>query len=301
MAISIPSIAAGTATSISALSGATGLIGSLTNLILATPQGTQGYQPQSAPPAPGQISSLTPPPSILFHYEGEQTATFSSDITDHFIEDNTAIQDQIALKPVLITTHGFIGELNNVPPAALKFLQLAANTLTTVGSYVPVLTPTAILAYNAAFAAYQLGASAVNAGIAAVSSIGGTGGESVIGAIGTNIQTASAQNKQQIYFQQFYGYWQTRTLFTVQTPWAIFQNMAILNCRAIQDSETRTITDFEVTFKMINTASTQTLAGSLQTQGRLSSQSAPNQNNGTSALNPSIGVGQGVSQVQGGG
>lgn len=290
-------ILAGTATSLAALSQATNLIGSLSNLLLASPQKTQGYQPQSAPSATGQLSTLNQPPSILFHYEGEQTVSLTSDITDHFIEDNTALQDQIALKPVIVTTHGFIGELNNVPPPALALLQQAANTLTTIGSYTPVLSVTAQLAYDTAFAAYQLAASAVNSSISAVSSIGGTGGESVIGSIGTNVQKASSQNRQQTYFQLFYGYWQTRTLFTVQTPWAIFQNMAIQSCRPIQDAETRMITDFEVTFKMINVASTQILGALPQKQTRANTAQAAVQGNGTNALQSNLSLLDGLAKM----
>src|ERR1700749_4599634 len=127
------SILAGTATSIAALSQATNLVNSLSNLLLASPQKTQGYQPQNPPTATGQVSTFTPAPALLFHYEGEQSVKLSSDITDHFIEDNTTLQDQIALRPIKISTHGFIGELNNVPPPALALLQQATNTLTTLG------------------------------------------------------------------------------------------------------------------------------------------------------------------------
>lgn len=275
--------------SIAALSQATTLVGSISNLLLATPNpaATVGYQPQNQPTATGLLSLFQPPPGLLFNYEGEQTATFSSDITDHFIEDNTAIQDQIALKPVVITTHGFIGELNNAPASVLGGIaQLASNTLSSIGAFAPAVSSTAQNAYNTAAAGYMLAQSASNTAVAAISSIGGSSGASVIGSINGTITTASNQNKQQVMFQQFYGYWQKRTLFTLQTPWAVFQNMAIQNFRAIQDESTRTISDFEVTFKQMNFASTSLLREIMQTQGRLQSQSAPVQSAGTSALNP---------------
>src|SRR6185312_8744514 len=99
---------------LSSLASITTAATALSNLILVNPQKTIGYQPQNAPSNNGQTAQLGP--SLLFHYEGEQTASLESDITDHYIENNTAIQDQIALKPVIITTHGFIGELNDIPP-----------------------------------------------------------------------------------------------------------------------------------------------------------------------------------------
>lgn len=280
--------------SVAALSSATTLIGSLSNLLLASPQTTQGYQPQNVPSATGLTSLLQGPSSLIFHYEGEQSATLSSDITDHFIENNTAIQDQIALKPVTITTHGFIGELNNVPPAGLgSLLSLVSNTLTSIAPFAPALASGAQNAYNQASAGYMLASNAVNGAISAVSSLGGSG-ESVIGSIGSEINVANNQNKQQIFFQQLYGYWQTRTLFTIQTPWAIFQNMAILTCRPVQSGEDRTITDFEVTFKQMNFASTALLSTQLVSQGRAATQSATNQSNGNISLNPSTSVSSGL-------
>lgn len=240
---------------LSSIASATTAATALSNLILVSPNSNVGYQPQP------QSQGAQNPPSILFHYEGEQTTTIQSDITDHYIEDNTAIQDQIALKPLEITTHGFIGELNNVTPPVLAPLQTAANKLTIVSAYVPVLSATAIIAYDEAFAAYQLASNAANSSVSAWSSIAGN--------------NSTNQTKQQVYFQQFYGYWSSRTLFTVQTPWGVFKDMAIKSLRAIQDSETRMITDFEVSFKMIRTASTATTPGlaSVQ-QGRAAIQSA---------------------------
>jgi hypothetical protein len=238
---------------ISALSQITTGATALSNLILVSPQKTIGYQPQNPPSQNGTPAQQ--PPALLFHYEGEQTVALESDITDHFIEDNTALQDQIALKPEVITTHGFIGELNDVAPPQLQAVQAVADKLTVVGAYTPGLSETALLAYNQAFQLYQVAQNAINSAVSAWSTITGAGGESVIGSGG--LASQPNQSKQQLMFQQFYGYWRNRTLFTVQTPWAVFQNMAIQRLRAIQDAETNVITDFEITFKMIRIASTQ--------------------------------------------
>jgi hypothetical protein len=276
---------------LSSLSSITTAATALSNLILVSPQSTIGYQPQNPSQPNGQTSQ--PPPSILFHYEGEQTVALESDITDHFIEDNTAIQDQIALKPETITTHGFIGELNDVAPGALATVKAVADKLTVINAYTPVLSTTALIAYNEAFQLYQVGLNAVNSAVAAWSSLSGTGGESVINSQGLALQ--ANQTKQQIAFQQFYGYWRSRTLFTVQTPWAVFQNMAIKTLRAIQDPETRVITDFEVAFKMIRTAATVTTPGTnLSYQGRASAQAASLTDLGTSTPVSSISLSQGL-------
>jgi hypothetical protein len=267
------------AVNLNALSANTTAATAISALVLVTPQTQVGYQPQNSPNADGSASTAQNPPSILFNYEGEQTVSIESDITDHYVEDNTAIQDQIALKPEIITTHGFIGELNDVAPFGLQTAKLAAEKLTTITGYTPQLSETATLAYNEAFFAYQLAQSAVNSAVSAWSSLAGGEGQ---------------QTKQQIYFQQFYGYWKSRTLFKVQTPYGIFQDMAIQRLRAIQDDQTRTITDFEVTFKKIRTATTFLIASQISYSGRLNSQAGDLINQGTTSGTPSISMAQGL-------
>lgn len=278
---------------ISALSQVTTTATALSNLILVSPQTTIGYQPQNPPNQNGNPTQ--PPPALLFHYEGDQTGQLQSEITDHYIEDNTAIQDQIALRPPVITTHGFIGELNDVPPAALALIKSAADKLTVISAYTPALSASALLAYNEAFQLYQVGLNAVNSGVSAWNSINNTqGGESVIGQnsvtgiFGLTIQPN--QTKQQQMFQQFFGYWNNRTLFTVQTPWAVFQNMAIEQVLAVQDATTTMITDFNVTFKQIRMATSQS-GGNLNSanmQNRASTQASGVVNQGTNTPAASI-------------
>ncbi len=273
------------AINLSALTPITTAATALSNLILVSPQKTIGYQPQNAPS--WKRDTTQQPPALLFNYEGEQTVALSSDITDHYIEDNTAVQDQIALKPERITTSGFVGELNDIAPAALQPLKTIAEKLTTVTAYVPQVSTTAQLAYANAFQLYQVAQNALNSAVSTWASINGTPSQSVIN--GSGIQTAPNQTKQQIYFQQFYGYWKNRQLFTVQTPWAIFQDMAIESLRAVQDAETRVITDFEVTFKLMRFASTQLvqnqqLYDNNNFQGRAFNQGAPTVDLGTSTL-----------------
>lgn len=260
---------------------------SLSNLILVSPQKTIGYQPQNLT----QTNGVQPQgPPLLFHYEGEQAVVLTSDITDHFVEDNTSIQDQIALKPVVITTKGYIGELNDVPPLAILSRYNVAQKLTQISAYSPALSVTALNAYNEALFLYQTAISAGNAGVSTWNSINGSGGENVItdGQLLNNTfnnQTGvvtNSQNKQQVAFQQFFGYYSSRTLFTVQTPWAVFQNCAIQSLRAVQDETTNVITDFEVTFKQMRFAKTQ-LTGTQQ--GRAAAAAADLTNNGVNTPN----------------
>lgn len=263
----------------------------LGNLILVSPQKTIGYQPQNGPVVGGKDQGAYANPAIVFHYEGEQTAQISSDITDHYIENNTAVNDQISLKPVMITTNGFIGDLNNVPPnKVLQVIQQqVVSRLAAVSGYAPGLSVTALNAYNEALFLYQTGANLLASAVSTWGALSGSNsGLSVIS--GTTLAKQNNQSPQQTYYQLFFGYWSSRTLFTVQTPWAVFQNMAIASMRAIQDAETNSISDFEVTFKQMNFATTATTLGAVNSsftgQGRQPNQLASNINLGVGSLGP---------------
>lgn len=209
---------------LSGISNAVYGVNALAGLLLATPE-DKGIAPQDG-------NSLGE--TLLFHYNGEQTVSLESDITDHYAESNDHINDQIALRPEVITTQGFIGELSDFLPPELQAIKEIKDKLTSLSAVAPELSITAARTYNLAFQGYQ-----------AVQSVK----KSVEALI-----TGENQTEQQKQYSLFYGYWKARTLFNVQTPWAIFENMAIKTLTAIQSGETDKITTFEVTFKQMRFA-----------------------------------------------
>lgn len=263
----------------------------LNNLILVTPQQTIGYQPQNYPTFKNDKSALSP--ALLFNYEGEQSVMLTSDVTDHYIENNSSIQDMVALKPEMYTVQGFVGELNDIAPAAITLIKTANEKLTAIGAYSPSISLTAELAYAKAFQAYQIASSVVNSAVGTWASInggGGSGDQGVINGGGLQNGDKKTQTQQQIYFQQFYGYWKSRTLFTIQTPWAVFQDMIIMGLKAVQDAETKMISDFEITFKLMRFASTILVAtnqlNSNNFEGRGEASASAETDLGTSTLTP---------------
>lgn len=230
----------------------------LSNLILVTPNSNKGIQAQVDGGIDLRAIVLGSPwngSTFLFHYEEEQKVRLESDITDHFVEDNTSLQDQIALKPVTVSTNGFIGELNDIPPPALAALKLVADKLSMLTPFNPQLSITAQLAYNNAAQAYATARVVANTAISAWDSI---------------INGGPSQTLQQVAYTKFFAYWKSRTLFTVQTPWAIHQDMAIKSLDANQDGDTRMITGFSISFKQVQFASTKL---STTFQGRAAIQS----------------------------
>lgn len=301
---SLPPISTGS----SVLSNATTAALALGNIALVVPSIANGftqsgaYQPQNPPLSDGTPSQLPQPKAFLFDYDGEQSTELMSDITDHFTESNNPIQDNIALKPVKIVTRGFISELNDIPPSFLQIARTIAQKLSAVSAYAPSVSETAQIAYNQAFQAYQTAISLANAAVAAWSSIGTktsnptilSGSEFSAAGLASGFSALSTQSRQQIAFQVFYGYWITRTLFTIQTPWAVHANMAIESVRAVQSEDTPTISTFECRFKQIRTVQSATDQSDIS-QGRLSTMAQSQSNLGTSTPVPDIDLGFGLS------
>ncbi len=175
---------------------------------------------------------------FLFQIVGDETVNLSSDITDHYVEDNSSLQDHIALRPLTITVSGFVGELNNVVPDLLSVPKNIVDRLGTLQAYVPSLTNTARRAFNLAQQVYSLGEKVIKAG-----------------AIGLGIEVQTAQEKA---FADLYQYYKNRTLFYIATPFGQFESMAIQNLVANQSPDSKSISDFTITFKQVKFAQTKT-------------------------------------------
>lgn len=260
----------------------------LNNLILVWPQQKTGYQPESK-----LFGGKTGTDErFLFDYEGDNTITLSSEITDHYVEDNYAVQDHIALAPEVITTQGFVAEVNNNTNEASPLIKDLANKLGDIAAFDPQLSISAQRAYNQAFRAYQTLAILKRSAVAAWSNIAAgkvQGPTEISPGLSTEqfveaTNNFSTQNRQQIAFQKFYGYRKNRTLFTVQTPWAIFKNCAIQEIVATQDATTRFVSSFQVTFKPILTSQTATVDATDAFQGRLSAQASEVVSSGNNSL-----------------
>lgn len=191
--------------------------------------------------AQGSISGF------LFDVKGRDEITLASNITDHYIENNSTIQDHIAIKPITIRLNGFIGEVKNSykPNTWQNEIATYASKSTALAYLAPQLTTQAKSVYNQVERLYSLYEKANQTVTDLYDKFKGTASD-------------QTETKQQSGFQYFKKAWETRQLFTIQTPWQTLRQMAIESLRATQDDESKYITEFEITFKQINFASTLT-------------------------------------------
>lgn len=222
-----------------------------------------------------------PPPGIggfLFDVVQDDAIELTSDITDHFVENNTAIQDQIALKPETITVRGLQAELTDgkatTPPQVPQADPLPLNE-----PLVPLLAPEA----EETQAETQTAQALNGLGVTSQESLYGYF-EGLEGFNERNFQQPRT-NKQTKAFLYFFQLWKGRQLFSVETPWGIMTNVAILSMRVEQSEETKYASELRVTFKKIR------IAGELDIQsgelaGRAALQTAPVTQNGNVGKTP---------------
>jgi hypothetical protein len=185
-----------------------------------------------------------PPPGIagfLFDVVEDDSSDLESDITDYFIEDNSSIQDHIALKPETVSISGRVAELVQAVVTTKPTVQ-RGNPLPLVPGLNPTLTPQA----EQTEVAVQEQTAQDKAAI--------TSTDSLWGYYKARSPQQSNQTKQSYIYGYFYQLWKGRQLCTVETPWGFFTNMAIQSISATQGAETRTVSAFTISFKKIRTA-----------------------------------------------
>lgn len=195
---------------------------------------------------------------FVFNLQGEDTATLSSDITDHYSENNTFLQDHIAIKPKRITLRGYVGELiYNASGQSPTVVQTVTQKLTQIAAFLPAMGAAATQA---------------QAAIASVSGATGTTGTldalagaipataNIYGLVTNLLGTVSGDTKnQQSAYQYFAACQSTGTLMGIQTPWEFLTNMAVETIVAIQSEDSIFVTDFAITFKQMRFASIATV------------------------------------------
>lgn len=178
---------------------------------------------------------------FLFDIVTEDAVELTSDITDHYVEDNTAIQDHIALAPEQITVRGIVAELVRRQPAE-NVRSRVDNPLPLLTTISPEFTP------GAAERLAARAARTVDANRAALYS------QSVYNFYQNRASTPPRQTRQSAAFLYFYSLWKSRQLFTVESPWGYWTNVAISSFRGVQGAETKYASDFTLTFKKIRVA-----------------------------------------------
>jgi hypothetical protein len=172
-----------------------------------------------------------------------------ADITDHYVENGSFINDHRVIKPIEVSLTGFIGELVYRPPEGVQGnIQELSNRLETVEAFLGNYTPGAVQSFQQALIDTNFAISTVNNTINQVKNIASFfDGE------------GSEETKQEKAFNELEAFFFQNELMTVQTPWRYFENMSIVDLAFNQSGESKGISDITISLKEWRFSDTQTV------------------------------------------
>ena len=200
---------------------------------------------------------------FVFDVPKEESIRISADITDHYVEDNTAIQDHYALKPLTITLSNYVGELVYSGRDTTQLeeiegtLQKVGRKLNLISAYVPSIISTAEKIKNS----IQNKNIGFEQGVESLAN--------VYGLVKDLNPSATNQQKTYLYLKALM---EQKVLFSVETPFEFLENMVIEEINAVRGEETTSISEFTITLKQMRFAKTITNIVTKETQPKTSQQ-----------------------------
>ena len=185
---------------------------------------------------------------FVFDIEGETSVNLNAEITDHYLEDNSAVQDHIAIRPKKVVMKSYVGELvYREDDSTDTFVQKAVQKLTTLTAYQPSLAQSAQQLIDFVKEGKVGDLSLDNITLETVNKT--TDYWAFVKNLGSPV------SRQQRAYMYFKALMEGKFLVSVQTPFEFMNNMAIESVVAIQSEDSRFISDFSITLKQIRTVS----------------------------------------------
>lgn len=218
------------------------------------------------------ITGLLGIAGFKFDLENETEIVLENMSSDHYLEDNNYVNENIALKPVIVTMSGEIGEIADRVEKVQSTLEKYTEKLTTIVSYLPVVTSTASKIMNnvGAFQGKEVGFDAY-----------ANLGEDLFK---TYKDINIPNTRQQEVFLFFEALRNARTLFTVETYYRNYTNMAIQKIQFRQRKETKDVSEVVVTLKGMRYVEAKNAYKETSVTGRLKAQISGMVDKGKSAL-----------------
>lgn len=187
---------------------------------------------------------------FVFDNEGETTVNLATEITDHFVEDATTIQDHIAVKPKKVTLKSYVGELvYRQDDSTDTFVQKAVQKLTTVNQFLPTMTSMAQQVLDIRDSDLKFDLNSISNAINSKTINRVTDYWSFI-----KNMAGGLESRQQQAYTYFKALMEQKMLVSVQTPFEYMNRMAIETITAVQPEGSKYISDFTITLKEIRTA-----------------------------------------------
>ena len=207
--------------------------------------------------------------SLHLQIFGNESMSLQSEITDNYVESNISYQDHIALKPMIYTVEGEVGELTwykNDPQNSV--IGAVAQKLAPVVSFAPSISKLASSIQDKAMKIIGVVDSLDNA----ASRFWGF------------LSKDDVDTEQKKVFKYLQLLWAQRTPLKIQTPWKKLDNYVIQNVEISQSDRTADKSKIKISFKEFKTTTTRTTKFDItKYMGRGSAQNAEKQDKGTTS------------------
>lgn len=154
-----------------------------------------------------------------------------ADITDHYTEDNSTVQDHMALKPMRYTVRGIIGEKVFTPLKPYEYQVPSKNIskLATATGLLSVLSPTLSSYMQTAVAAYNYVEDSYKRYAGTISNIKDFFSKNKTGRTinATSTKDVIKDSKQERALNEILIFQQKRTLVDIDSPYGYFSNFLI--------------------------------------------------------------------------
>lgn len=168
---------------------------------------------------------------------GEETLSFDSDVTDHYVESNIAYQDQISLKPKIYTINGEVGELVwYQKDVSNQLFGQVAQRLEGVISFLPIRSKS----FNQTKKAVMKAAQWV---------------DTIDNAVTKLKNLVPSKTNQQKAYEMLLQLRDARKPINIKTPWGVLENYVITECRITQPKDTKDKSQITISFKEFRTVS----------------------------------------------
>lgn len=202
---------------------------------------------------------------FVFDLKKDYKLNLSSEITDHYVENNIAIQDHVGLKPIIIEVSGSIAEVNlkellgkktdldnylgeNGDGNLFNSIDSYLSRMGSLTSFAPNLVNQSLSIYNSAKYAYATTNKVIN--FNKKDSLG----KYRFAYNSVYDEDIIKETKQFKWIDWFKTQWWNRASFSIVTPYGVFNNMYIMDLSAVQPDSTRYVTNLNIKFKQIRRA-----------------------------------------------
>jgi hypothetical protein len=222
------------------------------------------------------VRPTNPPPGLagfLFDIDGDDIMRLRTEFSQHYLEDNTSVIDQMALPPIRISMKRYVGELVYSKPTTQPVSSTPDPLLPNL-AMMPLLTPGAQQTQDIDDDEEASAEAAVTDTQSLWSYYLGTAGQQ------------PNQSRQSVVFGYIMQLWLGRQLFTVETPFGVMTSMGIESCDFEQPEETKSSSRCDLTFMNVRIVSDASVSVG-QLAGRALAQQSPVTQNG-SAGTPAV-------------